>query len=184
MNPYLESKKEEFEKIKDYFKQDISSLRTGRANSSILNQVVVDAYGAKTPIQGLANIKTEDSRNIIVEPWDKSIIKDIEKAIVDNDLGVSVNDEGGKIRLTFPEMTEENRKDLVKKLNEKLENVRISVRQIRDEIKKEIEAAERDKEITEDDKYNFIEELDKEVGEINDLLKSEKDKKENDIMSI
>ena len=184
MNTYLESRQEEFEKIIDFFKKDISGIRTGRASTSILEGVFVEVYGTRMPVNGVANVSVEDSRSITIAPWDKNVIKEIEKALTEAELGVGIANEGEKIRLKIPEMTEEKRKELVKKLNEKMEKARISLRQVRDEIKKEIEEAEKNKDITEDDKYNFIEELDQEVEKKNEQIKEIKEKKEKDIMTV
>ena len=171
MNEYIENKQVEFNKAIDFFKKEIASIRTGRANPNMLEGVMVDAYGAKTPVNGVATINVPDGQSITVVPWDKNVIKEVEKAIVDADLGVGVVNEGDKIRLTMPKMTEENRKDLVRKLNEKHEASRVSIRQVREDIKSEIEKAEKDKDITEDDKFLFLKELDEEVGKQNDELK-------------
>lgn len=184
MNTYIQEHQEEFDKAVDFFKKDITSLRTGRANPGMLEDIQVDAYGAKTPLQGVANTNVADGQSLVITPWDKNVIKDIEKAIVEADLGVSVVNEGDKIRLTMPKMTEENRIDIVKKLNERMEKARISVRQIRDDVKQAIEKAEEDKEITEDERFKFIKELDEEVGKLNDKIKELRDKKEEDIMKI
>ena len=184
MNEYIENKQVEFNKAIDFFKKEIASIRTGRANPNMLEGVMVDAYGAKTPVNGVATINVPDGQSITVVPWDKNVIKEVEKAIVDADLGVGVVNEGDKIRLTMPKMTEENRKDLVRKLNEKHEASRVSIRQVREDIKSEIEKAEKDKDITEDDKFLFLKELDEEVGKQNDELKSLRDKKEEDLMTV
>lgn len=184
MNRFVEAKKGEFEKAIDFFRKEISSLRTGRANPVILEGVQVEAYGARTPLNGVATINVPDGQSIIVSPWDKGVIKEVEKAIVDAGLGLGVVNEGDKIRLTVPKMTEENRINLVKVLNEKLENSRISLRQIRDEIKSEIEEAFDSKEIAEDDKFKFLKELDEEVARRNNELKEIRDKKEKDIMTV
>ena len=184
MNEYLQNKQEKFKQAIEAFKADIASLRTGRANPALLDGVFVKAYGTKTPLNGLANITVSDARSMIVIPWDKNILKDIEKAIVEANLGVGVINEGDKIRLTIPVMTEEIRRNLVKKLNEKLEKARIAVRQAREEVKTAIVEAFENKEITEDDKFRFIKELDEEVSKYNDELKSIRDKKEEEIMKI
>lgn len=168
----------------DFFKKDIATLRTGRANPSVLDGILVDAYGVKTPLNGVGSISVTDARSMVIAPWDKNVLKDIEKALVEADLGFGVVNEGDKIRLTLPLMTEENRRDLVKKLNEKMEDARVSVRQVRDEIKGDIEAAEESKEITEDDKFRFLRELDEEVKKNNDEIKNTRDKKEEDIMTV
>ncbi|RLC37118.1 ribosome recycling factor [Candidatus Falkowbacteria bacterium] len=184
MNEYIQAKEGEFVKTIDFFIKEISSIRTGRANPNILEGVEVDAYGAKTPINGVASITVPDGSSIVIAPWDKGVIKAIEKAVVDADLGVSVTNEGDKIRLLMPKMTEENRIELVKKLNEKQEIARISIRQTREDIKNSIEQAEKDKEITEDEKFRFIKELDEATGKQNDKLKEIRDKKETEIMTI
>lgn len=184
MNKYLQAKQEEFNKAVEFFKKEIAHLRTNRVNPNILDSVQVDAYGAKTPLNGLASITVPEARSMVVAPWDKNIIKDVEKAITAADLGLSVVNEGDKLRLMVPLLTEENRREIVKKLNKKQEDARISVRQIRDEIKNDIEQAEENKEINEDDKFRFIKELDEEVAENNDELKKTRDKKEEEIMTI
>ena len=184
MNAYIEEKKEDFEKILDFFKKDISTLRTGRANPSILERVFVEAYGVKTPLNGVANISVADSQSMLVAPWDKGVIKDVEKAIIDANLGLGVVNDGDKLRLSVPQMTEENRKDLVKKLNEKMEKARISVRQLRDDIKDEIEKDEKEKEISEDEKFSSVKELDEKIREFNDEIKGVRDIKESGIMTI
>ena len=184
MNTYIQAKEGEFKKSIDFFIKEIAGIRTGRANPNMLEGVQVEAYGAKTPIQGVAAINVQDGQSILVVPWDKNVSKELEKAIVNADLGVGVVNEGEKIRLTVPKMTEENRKELVKKLNEKMETVRVSIRQIREDIKTAIEAAEKDKQITEDDKFRFIKELDEETAKQNEELKNLRDKKEGDIMTI
>ena len=184
MNQYQLAKQNEFDKAIDFFKKDIASLRVGRASPAILDNIQAEAYGVKTPLNGLASITVPDSKNLLVSPWDKNIIKDIEKAIVDADLGFGVTSESDKIRLTVPMMTEDNRRDLVKKLNEKQETTRITIRQIREEVKAAIFQAGENKEISEDDKFRFIKELDEEVKERNDKIKEIRDKKEKEIMTV
>lgn len=184
MNQYIQAKQGEFIKAIDFFKKEIASLRTGRANPALLDGVRAEAYGAKTSLNGLASITVADARSMVVAPWDKSVIKDIEKAIVEADLGFGVINEGDKIRLTVPVMTEENRKNLVKKLNEKAEEARISFRRIRDEIKSSIEKAFAGKAVSEDDKFKFIKELDEEARKRNDELEQIRKKKEEDILTI
>ncbi len=184
MNQYLQIKKEEFRKTIEFFKKDILALRTGRANPAMLDGILVEAYGAKTPLAGIGSVTVSDAKSLVISPWDKTVTKDVEKAIVEADLGVGVVNEGDKIRITIPAVTEENRRGLVKKLNEKMEEGRISIRQTRDEIKENIESAEKNKEISEDDKFRFLKELDEEVRGRNDEMKDVRDKKEQEIMTI
>ncbi|MDD5071186.1 MAG: ribosome recycling factor [Patescibacteria group bacterium] len=184
MNKYVLDKQAEFNSAIDFFKKDIASLRTGRANPAILEGIMAEAYGAKTPLSGLASINVSDAKSLVISPWDKNIIKDIEKAVVAANLGVGVVNEGDKIRITVPSMTEENRRELVKKLNEKMEKARITIRQARDEAKEAITRGEEEKEIGEDEKFRFIKELDEEVGKKNEELKNIRDKKEEEILTI
>jgi ribosome recycling factor len=184
MNDYISSKAEDFESAIEHFKTDIKTLRTGRATPSLLEGVQVEAYGTVSPLKALANINVDDARTLVVAPWDKSSVRNVEKAIEDADLGVNVSNEGEKIRVSIPEMTEEKRKEMVRKLNEKLEKARISIRHIREEIKTSIEEAEKSKEITEDEKFRYIKELDEEVDKKNNQLKEIRDKKEEDVMKV
>jgi ribosome recycling factor len=184
MNIYIQNKKEDFNKIVDFFKKDIINVKVGRANPSILDGVLIEAYGVKNPINTVANISVGDARSIILSPWDKNVSKSIEKAVIEANLGVGVINEGDKIRITIPQMTEENRLESVKKLNEKQEKAKISARQLRDEIKTIIEDVFAKKEIGEDDKFRFMKELDEEIGKLNDEIKSIRDKKEIEIMEI
>lgn len=183
MNKYLEEKQNDFLKALDFFKKEIASLRTGRLNPNILDDVQVEAYEAQNPLNTVANISNSDS-GIVVVPWDKTLLKSIEKAIVAADLGLGVVNEGDKLRLSMPPLTEENRKDLVKKLNEKMEKARVQLRQVRDNIKSTIEKAHEDKEITEDDKFLYIKELDEKSADKNKELKDLRDNKEKAIMEI
>ena len=184
MNQYLQAKQGEFTKAIDFFKKDIASLRTGRANLAILEGVQVEAYGTKNSLSSLSSLSVSDAKSLVISPWDKNIMKDVEKAIVAANLGVGVVNEGDKIRITVPAMTEENRRELVKKLNEKMEKARITIRQTRDEIKEAIAKGEEDKEISEDDQFRFMKELVEEVGKKNEELKSIRDRKEEEIMTI
>lgn len=184
MNQFIQSKQQEFQNALDFFKKDISSLQIGRANPAILENVWINIYGSKNPINTMANIIVQDVANIIVTPWDKNIIKDIEKAIVEAELRVTVINEGDKIRITIPKTTEESRKELIKKLHEKMEKARIAIRQIRDMIKENIEEAEVNKEISNDYKFRFIKELDEITREKNDELKAIEYNKERDIITI
>ncbi|MFA5131368.1 MAG: ribosome-recycling factor [Patescibacteria group bacterium] len=184
MNEFLENKQKEFASALDFFKKEIASLRTGRANPAVLDNVQVEAYGVMNPVNAVGNIAVSDARSIVIVPWDKTVAKAIEKAIVEAGLGMGVTNEGDKIRLTVPALTEENRKGLVKTLNEKMEKTRIILRQARDGVKSSIEKAFEDKELSEDDKFRFMKELDEFSAKKNDELKEIRERKEADIMEI
>lgn len=182
-NQFISDKKTDFNKIVDAFTHDLTAFRTGRANPSILDSVLVEAYGNKSPLQAVANISLADG-SLVIAPWDKNLTKQVESAITSANLGFSIVNEGERIRLKLPPLTEETRKELVKKLNTRLEEARVSLRVLRDVIKSNIEKAFADKSVSEDDKFRFIKELDTEVGEYNDQLKEIRDKKEKEIMTI
>ncbi len=184
MNQYLEAKQKDFNSALEYFRAEISSLRTGQANPSVLEAVEVEAYGVLNPVNAVGNISISDNSSIVITPWDKSVIKAIEKGIIEADLGLGVVNEGDKIRLTVPPLTEENRRDLVKKLNEKQEKTRIILRGARDNTKELIETAFDEKEISEDEKFRFIKELDEFTAKKNEELKNLRDNKEKNIMEI
>lgn len=184
MSTYLDSSKPKFKQAIDFFDREAATLRTGRANPAMLDTIQVEAYGTTMPLNGVGNIAVSDGKSLVVTPWDKTVLKDIEKAIVAADLGVGVVNEGDKIRLTVPSLTEENRKELVKKLNGKMEEARIVIRQIRDEVKQSIEEAFEAKDVSEDDKFRFIKELDEAVSGFNDELKAARDRKEKEIMTV
>ena len=184
MNQYLQENQDEFNNAIDFFKSEIATIRTGRANPAVLDGVSVKAYGVFSPLNTLSTITVSDSRNIIVTPFDKSTIKDVEKGIMDANLGLGVLNDGDKIRLTIPLLTEETRLELVKSLNEKMEKTRIQLRQARETVKDLVELAFDDKEITEDDKFRFIKELDEHTAKRNEELKNIRDKKETYKMAV
>jgi ribosome recycling factor len=184
MNQFLQNKQTDFASALDFFKKEIGTLRTGRANPSVLDNIQVEAYGTMNPVNAVGNIAVSDARSIVIVPWDKTVSKAIEKAIVEAGIGLGISNEGDKIRLTVPALTEENRKNLVKTLNEKMEKTRVILRQARDGVKNSLEKAFIDKEISEDDKFRFIKELDEFSAKKNDELKEIRDHKEADIMEI
>lgn len=180
----IDNHSSDFEKSIEHFKQEIASLKTGRANPAILDGITVEAYDVQTPLNQVASISVPEARSIIIAPWDKNIINDVEKAILESDLDLSAINEGDKIRITIAQMTEESRKEIVKTLHQKMEEARVSIRGVRDKIKEEILAAEGNKEFGEDEKYNLIEELDKKTSEYNNQIKEIGQQKEKEIMTV
>jgi len=176
--------KSEFQKAIDFYKSDINSLRTGRANAAVVENILVDAYGAKMPVKGLASINIPEARTIVIEPWDKGLIKEMEKAIRLEGTGLNPSNEGNILRLTLPQMTEEARKELIKVLGQKSEAARVQVRKLREEIKEMVIEMEKSKEIGEDERYNLQDELEKVTGEFNDKIMAMREEKEKEIMTI
>jgi ribosome recycling factor len=183
-NPYIAQQQEAVDKIVQHFKEELTAFRTGRANPAMLDKVSVEAYGVRSPIQQVASISVPEARVLRIEPWDKSITKDIERAINEANIGVNATVDGTIIRIVVPQMTEENRRDLTKLVKERYENARVSLRSVRDEIKDSISAAEKAKQITEDDRYNYVEELDKEITAWNKKLEDLVVAKEKEIMTV
>ena len=161
-----------------------ASVRTGRANARVLDRIKVDYYGAMTPINQLAGVKTPDARLLVIEPWDKSSLKSIERAIMESDLGVTPSNDGMVIRLPFPELTEERRRELAKLCKGYAEDARVSVRNARRDANTALGKAEKAAEITEDDQRRGeadIQKLtDKYVAKIDDAYKA----KEAELMEV
>jgi ribosome recycling factor len=174
----------EFQDAVTYLKEDIKTLRTGRANPSIVENVQVEAYGSRQSLLGLASISTPDARTIVVEPWDKNILKDIEKGILEAKIGLNPAVQGQLIRIALPALTEEGRKNLVKALGEKLEHARVGVRSVREKAKAEVVKAEKDKVISEDEKFKLLEQLDKTAAGFNEQIKRIGEEKEKEVMTI
>lgn len=175
---------EKMDKALQALRNELTNIRTGRATPSLLDQVKVDYYGAPTPVTQVANVSVPEPRMIVIQPWDRSLLKVIEKAIMTSDLGLNPNNDGTVIRLNLPLLTEERRKELVKVVNKKGEASRVEIRNIRrdfnDAVRKQVKA----KEITEDDAKDatdFSQKLtDKFMKKIDDVLAQ----KEKEVMSV
>lgn len=175
---------DKFEKEINHLKDELSRIRTGRASQALFDNIMIEAYETRTPLPQLASITVPEPRALIVQPWDKNVLKEVEKALSNSDLGVSVKNDGNVLRVTLPMLTEENRKKLVKVLHEKLEKTRISLRLTRDNIKDEIKKKLNDKEITEDDKFKLLEELDLKIKDYNKKIEDMGKNKEEEIMTV
>ena len=180
----VESNRALLDKSLEGLKNELATLRVGRANPLMVENIMVEAYGSKTVLKQLASITVPEARTILIQPWDKSIAKDIEKSITLANIGINPVNEGAQIRLTVPLLTEETRKDLVKTVGEKMEKTRVAIRQIRDKIKDEITRLEKNKEITEDDRFDLVKKLDELVKDFNDKIKDLGAEKEQEIMTI
>ena len=133
MNEKLKEYNDKMQKSFDFLREDLASIRAGRANPHVLDKIKVDYYGTPTPIQQVGNVSVPEARIIQIAPWDKSLIKDIEKAIMTSDLGINPSNDGTVIRLVFPELTEERRKQLAKDIRKKGEDAKVAVRNVRRE---------------------------------------------------
>jgi ribosome recycling factor len=181
----LISKKEpEFKKSAEHLKQELSTLRTGRASAALVENLIVDLYGAPTPLMHMAQIMIPEPRSIAIQPYDKAALKDVEKAVQGSNLGINPVNDGTYIRLTVPQMTEERRRDLVKVVGQMAEKARVSIRNIREEIWKEIQKMEKDGTISEDDKMAGKDELQKVIDKYNEEIKKMAEAKEKEVMTI
>ncbi|MBN1325555.1 ribosome recycling factor [Candidatus Falkowbacteria bacterium] len=183
-NRFIDKSKKEFDKAIEHFKTELSGLRTGRAQSTIVENILVEAYGAQTPLKQLAAISIPEPKTISIQPWDKNIIKDIERAFSYSNLGLSIVNAGDKLVAKLPPMTEENRKELVKVIGQKLEAAKISLRRVRDMVREEILNSEKDKAITQDDKFEFLADLDNYIAEHNQKIAEMAKEKEEEVMIV
>lgn len=176
--------KPELKKVIDHLHHELSSIRTGRAIPALLDGVMVEAYDSLTPIKGVGTITVPDARTLQIEPWDKNLLKNIEKAILASNLGLNPVVDSTSVRLTMPKLSEENRKDLVKVVGKKLEEARVAVRGVREKARGTAIAAEEAKKMTEDERFKFHEELDRLVQQQNEEIKQIGIKKEQEIMTV
>lgn len=170
----LKQFEEKMEKTLESLLYDFGTIRAGRANPHILDKIVVEYYGSLTPLQQVANVSVPEARCIVIQPWEPSLVKAIEKAIMTSDIGINPNNDGKSIRLNFPELTEERRKDLVKDIKKKGEGAKVAVRNIRRDANDGFKRQNKASEISDDDFKDledkvqkltdrFITEIDKEV---------------------
>ena len=155
MSNFLDQAKYDFGQALQHLEKELHALRAGRANASMVENLAVEAYGSTMEMKGLASITIPDAKTIQIEPWDKNVVKDIEKAIQGSGLGLNPNIAGTIIRLVMPPLTEENRKNLVKVINQKAEHARITIRTVRESIRESIAADEKAKRLSDDEKFRL-----------------------------
>lgn len=176
--------KEKMQKTLSVLKKELGSLRAGRANAQILDRIMVDYYGTPTPLQQLGNISIPEPRLLVISVWDTKCLQDVEKAIQKSDIGVYPTNDGKVIRLAFPELTEERRKELVKTVHKRGEEAKVAVRAIRRDANEQLKKLEKSSEITEDDLKNYEHDTQKATDDaIKDLEKILADK-EKEIMEV
>lgn len=177
----LKKHKEDFERVLDFLKGEVSQIRSGRATPALVEDVKVDAYGSKMRIKELANISIPDPKTILIQVWDKGIINSVEKAIQESHLGLNPVVDGQNIRLVVPPLIEERKKELLRLLHDKVEQARIKIRKIREEIWREVQDMEENGEIREDDKFKAKEDLQEMVDEFNEKIEEIKERKESEL---
>lgn len=169
--------------IEERLQKELSGVRTGRATPAILDGVQVESYGSRVPVTQVANIAVEDARSLRITPWDAAMGKEIEKAIMQANLGLSVGTDEKGVRVFFPELTSERRVTLLKVAKEKVEEIRTMLRAARDEVWSDIQAKEKAKEMSEDDKFRGKEEMQKRVDTANASFDASLERKEKEITS-
>ncbi len=184
MDDYLVSTEERMQKTLDNLNEEYVTIRAGRANPGVLNKLMADYYGTPTPIQQLANISVPEARILVIQPWDKSALKAIEKAIQVSDIGINPNNDGSVIRLIFPELTEERRKELVKDVKKKGEAAKVALRNVRRDAVDSIKKAEKAGEITEDDRKKDEDAIQKLTDRFVEKVDSAVDEKTKEIMTV
>lgn len=172
------------QKTVDVVMGDFASVRAGRANAGVLDKLTVEYYGTETPINQVASISTPDPRTLVIQPWDATLLKALEKAILVSDLGINPQNDGKVIRLAFPQLTEERRKELTKQVKKYGENGKVAIRNIRRDAMAKFQAMQKKSEITEDDLKEYEKEMqkmtDKRIKEIDELTA----KKEAELMAV
>lgn len=180
----LSQNEEKMDKTIEVLKRDLAAIRTGRASTTLLDRVMVDYYGAPTPVKQVANVSAPEPRLITIVPWERKILGDIERAILKSDLGLNPNNDGTMIRLEIPQLTEDRRKELSKKVSKVAEDSKVVIRNIRRDANEAIKKMEKKKEITEDEskegQTNIQKLTDKKIKSIDEI----KVKKEKEVMEV
>lgn len=180
----LKQFEEKMQKSLESLENEYSNIRAGRANPNILNKIKVEYYGTPTPLQQVGNVSVPEARTIIITPWENSLLKEIEKAILCSDLGLTPNNDGKSVILNFPELTEERRKDLAKDIKKKAENTKVAVRNVRrdanDYLKKQLKANE----ISEDEEKDYEDKVQKLTDKFVEKIDSVMESKTKEIMTV
>jgi ribosome recycling factor len=184
MHELLIGKKPAYEASLDHLQKELSSLRTGRATPALVEDIPVSAYDSTMEVKGLASISVLDSKTLLIDAWDKALMPAIEKGIRDANVGLSPIPDGDKIRIVMPMMTEDNRKQMVKTMKEKVEESRISIRSVREGLREDIMEKEKQKELSEDEKFKMLDELDNLTSEYNEKISDIGSNKEQEIMTV
>ena len=183
MNERVKAYNDKMQKSFDFLKEELASIRAGRANPHVLDKIKVDYYGTPTPIQQVGNVSVPEARIIQIAPWDKSMLKAIEKAILTSDIGINPQNDGSIIRLQFPELTEERRKDLVKDIKKKAEESKVALRNIRRDGNEEFKKLGKG-EVSEDEAADLADSLQKLTDEYIAKIDKALDEKTKELMTV
>lgn len=175
---------EKFEKTSEMYKSDLTQVRAGRANPHVLDKVRVDYYGTPSPINQVGNIAVQDGQCLVISPWDKSLLKEIEKAIQLSDIGINPTNDGNVIRLVFPVLTEERRKDIVKQVKKMSEDAKVAVRNIRRDYLDVFKKMNKNKEMTDDEYADYESQVEKLVNKAVEAIEKATSEKEKELMTV
>lgn len=175
---------EKFEKTAEMFKSDLTQVRAGRANPHVLDKIKVDYYGTPSPIAQVGNIAVQDGQCLVISPWDKSLLKEIEKAIQVSDIGINPTNDGTVIRLVFPVLTEERRKDIVKQVKKMSEDAKVAVRNIRRDYLDIFKKMNKNKEMTDDEYSSYEQTIEKTVTRTIEAVEKATAEKEKELMTV
>lgn len=184
MEALFERTREKMEKCIVSLERDYAAIRAGRANPAILDRVMVDYYGVPTPINQMAAVSVPEARLLLIQPWDASTLKEIEKAINTSDIGINPQNDGKVIRLTFPQLTEEHRKELTKDISRRGEEAKVAMRNVRRDAMDDLKKLKKNNEITEDDEEYGEEEIQKITDEFVKQAEQITKKKEEEVLSL
>lgn len=175
---------EKFEKTSEMYRSDLTQVRAGRANPHVLDKVRVDYYGTPSPINQVGNIAVQDGQCLVISPWDKSLLKEIEKAIQLSDIGINPTNDGNVIRLVFPVLTEERRKDIVKQVKKMSEDAKVAVRNIRRDYLDVFKKMNKNKEMTDDEYADYESQVEKLVNKAVEAIEKATGEKEKELMTV
>ncbi len=184
MKEVLNKAEEKMNKTVNALKNEFASIRAGRANPSVLDKVLVDYYGTPTPVNQMAAVSVSEARVLVIQPWDKSLIKAIEKAIQASDIGINPSNDGNVIRLTFPQLTEDRRKEIVKDLKKYGEEAKVAIRSARRDANDKLKAKKKNSELTEDDLKNGEDKTQKLTDKFTKIIDEVVAEKEKEVLSI
>ena len=184
MDERLQQFETKMEKTCEYLEADFMTIRAGRANASVLDKVAIDYYGTMTPVQQVGSISSPEPRLLVIQPWDASVLKEIEKAINASDIGIAPQNDGKVIRLNFPPLTEERRKELVKDVKKKGENAKVAIRNIRRDANDSLKKANKNSEITEDELKDQQDKVQKATDKYIKTIDGMIDKKSKEILTV
>ncbi len=184
MDEIIKKFKPDFEKHMEHYVHELSTVRTGRANPALLATVMVDVYGAKQPIEHIASVNVSDAKTLVISPWDKTQLAEIDKAIMAANLGFTPSNDGSVIRITLPPLTEERRREMVKLVGQIAEQTRVSVRQTREEVIKAMKREETEELATKDDVISGQKKLQDVIDKYNAEIKQLAEDKEQELMTV